>query len=211
MLDALHKLVAAKSQSRHRKSCKHYPICVYVGARPMFIPYVDIHCDDLVNVALVSLRASHNIIWPSLGQRSLLYFRWDKIWLNGGLQRQYNRQSQYNHQGHCNVSGRGSTSYRHSSLFRIRGICPSTSVRKNYTMGLRISRMINKHDKPTNVLLTAQSRSLHKADHCTMYRQHLMFGIAAWRSAYFHHHLLCNRLWHLQLGMHSDGLTLMTQ
>ena len=49
-------------------------------------------------------------------------------------------------------------------------------------MGLRISRMINKHDKPTNVLLTAQSRSLHKADHCTMYRQHLMFGIAAWRS-----------------------------
>ena len=46
-------------------------------------------------------------------------------------------------------------------------------------MGLRISRMINKHDKPTNVLLTAQSRSLHKADHCTMYRQHLMFGIAA--------------------------------
>ena len=110
MLDALHKLVAAKSQSRHRKSCKHYPICVYVGARPMFIPYVDIHCDDLVNVALVSLRASHNIIWPSLGQRSLLYFRWDKIWLNGGLQRQYNRQSQYNHQGHCNVSGRGSTS-----------------------------------------------------------------------------------------------------
>ena len=184
---------------------------VHVGARPMFIPYVDIHCDDLVNVALVSLRASRNIIWPSLGQRSLLYFRWDKIWLNGGLQRQYNRQSQYNHQGHCNVSGRGSTSYRHSSLFRIRGICPSTSVRKNYTMGLRISRMINKHDKPTNVLLTAQSRSLHKADHCTMYRQHLMFGIAAWRSAYFHHHLLCNRLWHLQLGMHSDGLTLMTQ
>ena len=80
------------------------------------------------------------------------------------------------------ASGRGSTSYRHSSLFRIRGICPSTSVRKNYTMGLRISRMINKHDKPTNVLLTAQSRSLHKADHCTMYRQHLMFGIAAWRS-----------------------------
>ena len=42
-------------------------------------------------------------------------------------------------------------------------------------MGLRISRMINKHEKPTNVLLTAQSRSLHKADHC----QHLMFGIAA--------------------------------
>jgi hypothetical protein len=53
--------------------------------------------------------------------------------------------------------------------------------RKNYTMGLRISRMINKndkpanvmltaqsrHDKPANVLLTAQSRSLLKADHCT--------------------------------------------
>ena len=48
-------------------------------------------------------------------------------------------------------------------------------------MGLRISRMINKndkpanvmltaqsrHDKPANVLLTAQSRSLLKADHCT--------------------------------------------
>ena len=35
---------------------------VHVGARPMFIPYVDIHCDDLVNVALVSLRVSHRIV-----------------------------------------------------------------------------------------------------------------------------------------------------
>ena len=122
MLDALHKLVAAKSQSRHRKSCKHYPICVYVGARPMFIPYVDIHCDDLVNVALVSLRASRNIIWPSLGQRSLLYFRWDKIWLNGGLQRQYNRQGQYNHQGQCNVSGHGVGSKRQYNRPALYGI-----------------------------------------------------------------------------------------
>ena len=62
MLDALHKLVATKSQSRHGKSCKHCPICVYVGARPMFIPYVDIHCDDLVKIALVSLQASHRIV-----------------------------------------------------------------------------------------------------------------------------------------------------
>ena len=35
--------------------------------------------------------------------------------------------------------------------------------------------MIHKHDRSANVLLTAQSRSLHKADHC----HHLMFGIAA--------------------------------
>ena len=54
--------VATKSQSRHGKSCKHCPICVYVGARPMFIPYVDIHCDDLVKIALVSLQASHRIV-----------------------------------------------------------------------------------------------------------------------------------------------------
>ena len=35
---------------------------VHVGARPMFIPYVDIHCDDLVKIALVSLQASHRIV-----------------------------------------------------------------------------------------------------------------------------------------------------
>ena len=34
-------------------------------------------------------------------------------------------------------------------------------------MGLRISRMIDRNYKPANVLLTAQSRSLHKADHWT--------------------------------------------